>query len=179
MKKQKTTPTLPYGGGKPVHVWGAVSARGTHFLRVLDANVTAETYRAVCHISVSSCSVQTLLDFDRWRREQPGNRHGELYLLQDGAPAHTSAAITQMFPLHSLQLLQLPAKSPDINIIENIWGLLKLRTRGRRHTRAELVDTVKEQWNMLLQGDALKSLCESMPQRCAAIIQAAGGPTVY
>lgn len=98
--------------------------------------------------------------------------------MQDGAPAHTAAS-NRNIQLQGLQVLQLPAKSCDLNIIEHLWSLLKRRLVGKKHSRAELQKDVVKNWNALIDSGVVQSLCNSMPSRCAAVIQARGDVTSY
>ena len=55
-----------------------------------------------------------------------GHPNQTICLMQDGAPAHTSRATLAFVAeeLPGLRLLQLPPRSPDLNIIEILWGVL-------------------------------------------------------
>jgi hypothetical protein len=53
-----------------------------------------------------------------------------LFIVQDGAPYHTSKLTRQFFHNHAqrLTVAQLPSYSPDYNPIEFLWRALKRRT---------------------------------------------------
>ncbi len=66
---------------------------------------------------------------------------------QDLAPAHTDKSTKSWLNDHSVGLLDWPANSPDLNPIENIWGVVKRKMINKRPTNAdELKVTVKETW---------------------------------
>jgi transposase len=74
-----------------------------------------------------------------------------------------------------------PPQSPDLNIIENVWRILKIRlqTRVTRiHNRQELIDAVQEIWQSLTPM-YIKSLYSSLPRRIRAVLVANGCITKY
>ncbi len=73
----------------------------------------------------------------------------------------------------------LASNSPDLNPIENLWGIVKRKIRDTRPNNAdELKATVKETWASIPPQQCHK-LITSMPRRIEAVIKAKGAPTKY
>ncbi|KAI2663376.1 Transposable element Tc1 transposase [Labeo rohita] len=71
------------------------------------------------------------------------------------------------------------ANSPDLNPIENLWGIVKRKMRNKRPKNAdELKATVKETWASIPPQQCHR-LITSMPRRIEAVIKAKGAPTKY
>ncbi len=80
---------------------------------------------------------------------------------------------------HGVGVLDWPANSPDLNPIDNLWGIVKRKMRDTRPNNAdELKATVKETWASIPPQQCHK-LITSMPRRIEAVIKAKGAPTKY
>lgn len=74
-----------------------------------------------------------------------------------------------------------PARSPDLNIIENCWGDLArtVYANGRQFTSvAELQAALTRAWDQLPQ-DRLRNLYKSLPNHMHEVILQQGGSTHY
>ncbi len=92
---------------------------------------------------------------------------------QDLAPAHSAKATSTWFKDHGIPVLNWPANSPDLNPIENLWGIVKRKMRYARPNNAEELKAA------IITPEQCHRLIDSMPRRIAAVIQAKGAPTKY
>ncbi len=66
---------------------------------------------------------------------------------QDLAPAHTAKGTKSWFNNHGVTVLDWPANSPDLNPIENLWGIVKRKMRDTRPNNADdLKAAIKATW---------------------------------
>ena len=85
------------------------------------------------------------------------------------------------FSATEIDVMEWPAYSPDLNPIENIWGVLarKVYKSGRQfETVSSLVDCIKSSWAEI-DLSTINSVIQSMPKRCLKVIQAKGGRIKY
>ena len=69
--------------------------------------------------------------------------------------------------------------SPDLNIIKNVWGILKRRIKNRApESREELILVSLEEWGNITLEE-IRTLFRSMPKRLIDVINKHGGSTKY
>ena len=107
---------------------------------------------------------------------------GENFLfMHDNARPCTARIVQNYLNEIELPVLKWPARSPDLNPIENLWGFLKQGLRRQRCAflrLEELYAGLAVKWENVPQNYIL-GLIESMPRRMQAVICAKGGNTLY
>ncbi len=149
-----------------VMVWGAMSSAGVGPLCFLRSKVNTAVYQEVLEHFMLPAADQLYGDAD-------------FIFQQDLAPAHSAKATSAWFKDHGIPVLNWPANSPDLNPIENLWGIVKRKMRyARPNNTEELKATIRATW-ALITPDQCHRLIDSMPRHIAAVIQAKGAPTKY
>ena len=94
--------------------------------------------------------------------------------MDDYARRHKAFVIRDYLNQEGIERMNQPAKSPDINPIENAWKMLQ-RCIGAGNsppgTVAELERALIEEWSKLTLGE-LRKLIRSFHSRCRAVIAA-------
>ncbi len=98
-----------------VMIWGAMSSASVGPLCFLKT-VTAPVYQEILeHFTLPSA--------DKLYGD------ADFIFQQDLAPAHTAKGTKSWFNDHGVTVLDWPANSPDLNPIENLWGIVKRKMR--------------------------------------------------
>ncbi len=98
---------------------------------------------------------------------------------QDLPPVHTAKTTKSWFNNHGVTVLDWPANSPDLNPIENLWGIVKKKMRDTRPNNADTTKAaIKATWASITPEQCHR-LIASMPRHIDAVIHAKGGPTQY
>lgn len=150
-----------------VMVWGAISYYGTIDLAFKTSTMTAVTYKTLLENAFPKCrDIFHTLPF---------------ICQQDNAPIHTARIVKSWINSQNVQLIEWPPYSPDLNIIENVWGWLarKVYENGRQfESKEDLTTAIKGAWRQI-SLNYLKELYDSMPNRCYEVITKSGGNTHY
>lgn len=93
--------------------------------------------------------------------------------IQDNSGVHRARAVQNWLAAQpNLRTLNWPAKSPDMNLIENLWGIIVQNWEPQIQTREALAQYVFDQWESLrARPDLFDNLIASMPQRLTAVIE--------
>lgn len=100
---------------------------------------------------------------------------------QDNASIHSSSSTRLWLSSKKVRVLPWPARFPDLNPIENVWGYLarKVYAHGRQFNNvSELEKKIYEEWEAISQ-DYLQTLVNSMPNRIFKTIYAHGASSGY
>ncbi|POM79258.1 Transposase [Phytophthora palmivora] len=105
----------------------------------------------------------------------------ECVFQQDNASIHTSGATKELLKEENVDVMDWSAKSPDLNPIDNMWGVLAraVYAHGRQfQTCEDLIETIQASWAAIGQ-DLITKLVESMPKRYIATLELHGAKTKY
>lgn len=160
--------TMKFNGGGFM-AWGVISYYGVGKLHITSNKVNSAEYIGILQSSLATSVAER------------GQTLSSIVFQQDNAAIHTSAAAKRWFLDNSIEVLEWPAQSPDMNIIEHLWADVNLRLRNRRPaptTKAELKIAVEEEWyNTPLS--TIQNLYESIPRRIEALRKSKGWHTRY
>lgn len=160
-------PRVAFGGGS-IMVWGGISLTARTELHIIArGTLTAARY-------VEDILEQYVVPFAPFIGE-------EFLLLQDNARPHVAGVVEEYLAEVGINVLPMPAKSPDINVIEHVWDMLKRRLRARVQrptTLRELEMALREEWERIPQ-EYIVRVIQSMPRRLNEIVRARGGVTRY
>lgn len=143
-----------------VHMWGAISKRWKKLVifSANDKSIDQHIY------------VQDILTPNA-RHLQGANRR----FVQDGAKAHTSYyALGELSLLGIHVVKEWPARSPDLNPIENVWALLMKRVQQHNPTTVEdLRYWLPIEFNKITKAEVQRYV-DSFPKRLEEVIRVKG-----
>ena len=157
-------PTVKHGGGN-VMVWGCFSRKEVGPLCRIQGKMDRFVYRSILAEHMISYAEENL----------PAG----WVFQQDNDPKHTSKLVREFFGTHSVEVLDWPSQSPDLNPIEHMWEELERRVRAQNYSNLDdFFEALKKEWAQIPRSRNEK-LIESMPRRCEAVIRANGYATKY
>jgi transposase len=100
---------------------------------------------------------------------------------QDNSSVHASEVVRNWFREHGIRILDWPSISPDLDPIENLWGILVrlVYPNGRKYnTVPELKRALLDAWYQI-ESSVLKKLVESMHKRLIEVLKKNGRKVHY
>jgi hypothetical protein len=101
--------------------------------------------------------------------------------MNDEIDYHISDYIIKWRRENELNRMHWSTQSSDLNLIENLWQLIKSRVSDRRHrirSMNQMKRAIQEEWNRLTKKDFRTSI-KSMLRRCQIVIKARREHTKY
>lgn len=158
-----------FGGGN-VMVWAAFNSRGKLQLKFVTNRMNSADYQGVLQ--------ESLLPF---------YQQGDVFV-QDNAGIHVSRTGRRVpygtlnwLNDHNIDVLTWPSCSPDLNPIENLWGIIvrRIYANNRQYSNVnELKNAIRQAW-VDIDQITIDNLVLSMENRIFQVINRNGGHTDY
>ena len=145
-------------------VWGAIHHGGRSELVVVDGAMNRHRYIQILRNQMLP-----------WATGVFGRN---FVYVQDNAPPHTAHDTAAFMDQQNVEVMDWPARSPDMNPIEHVWDEMSVWIRDMDATVVELNNAVRQAWAAVRPG-RVRTLVESMPLRVRALLVARGGYTRY
>lgn len=156
-----------FGGGS-IMVWGGICIAGRTELCIIDrGSMTAIRYRNEILGPIV--------------RPFAGVIGPDFILMQDNARPHTARVAIDYLEQEGIDVMDWPARSPDLNPIEHVWDIIGRHVLGRHNpptTVPQLRQALIEEWDAIPQN-TIRRLIRSMPNRLEECLNARGAHTSY
>ncbi|GFW64896.1 transposable element Tc1 transposase [Trichonephila clavipes] len=151
-----------------IKVWAGIMINGRTRLHVVaNGTMTGERY-----------TDEVLLPHVRLFRGAVGDK---FVFMDDNATCHRTLAVQDCLDSEGIQRLVWPARSPDLNLIGNVWDALGRQIAGRNYpptNKNTLIRALTEEWDKLPQ-QLLNNVVQSMVRRVECCITLHGGHIPY
>ncbi|GFX19502.1 transposable element Tcb1 transposase [Trichonephila clavipes] len=163
-RPQCLKPTVKYP--TKVMVWGCMSSHGVGRLHNVRGTVKAMDYIEILQNKLLPTA-----------RDLFGNQS---WIFQDdNAPCHRAKVVQKWLKDHTVNRMNWPGQSPDLNPIENLWFKIGYEiSKKKPSNKRELIEALIFSFNHIVTKDLLK-LVHSMTKRHRAVIKANGWPIKY
>ena len=140
-----------------VDAWGGISIN-----RKIDLNFFIENMNSELYINILKEKLS----------EMKRVGHKIFILVRDNAPSHVIEATQQFIKEKKInESKDWPAFSPDLNLIENIWGIIKIELKKMDlEKKKELIEAVKETYNQISE-DTIFNLVGSFQRRMINVLK--------
>ncbi len=154
-----------YAGKVQVSI--SISAKGKGAIEIFEENMKAEKYISILRDSHLPAARRLFGVTRPW------------HLVHDNDRKHTAKSVRKFLQDQKVRVLPWPAKSPDLNLVENTWARLTsiVHDINPKNTE-ELRVAVRQAWDSL-ETDYLVHLVQSVPTRLQAVVDADGWQTKY
>lgn len=106
---------------------------------------------------------------------------GQIYFIQDNCSVHRSCLVREWFAARNdITVIEWPSKSPDLNLIENLWGQMVLNwDTSDVRTKSYLDQEVMRSWDLFRLSNMCSNMVTGMKSRLEQVLQNEGHPLRY
>jgi len=101
----------------------------------------------------------------------------QILLVADNCAGHKQVEVTMFLQKEKVVQLPHPAQSPDLNIVEKLWGIMtnKLKAQPLAQSLGEFKAKIQEVWHQTCHTLDIESLVCSFVATCSTVVKQQGG----
>ncbi|CAF4569052.1 unnamed protein product, partial [Rotaria magnacalcarata] len=165
-RHERFQPRVHRGGG--LGIWSYITYNDLGPLVFFNGRLNSDKYIEILENNLPNV-------FENFSSEQSKKN---LYQ-QDNARPHTSAKTSKYFKKKHIKLIPWSARSPDLNIIENIWSIVDQKLlKCSISNMGQLEEALKTVWAEISK-DVTRKLFQSIPTRLRQVINNKGYACCY
>ena len=150
------------GGGSKVTVWACMTATGPGPIIRIDGIMDQYKYKTILEQNLKPWIQRCLPRRIPWQ------------LVHDNDPKHKAKSVTEWLNHQRWTVMDWPAQSPDLNVIEHCWGEVDKVIRDKKPgNNKQLWKVVENAWNDL-SASYCQKLVNSMHERCESVLKKRG-----
>ena len=155
-----------------LHVWGAIGYYGRTELYCFQENLNSKVYQRILKQNLKESKLI-------YSSDAPKTLAENWIFLQDKASHKAKKTMKIVEELVGNRFIRHPAKSPDLNIIENLWGILDRKVKSAEITNIQtLKQFLRKEWKAL-PWRQIRNCVDSMPRRLELCIESGGNRLTY
>lgn len=165
---EKYTQKIKNEGRFSVNVWAWISARGPGVCWNIGGSLNTNRYLNILE-NVLLPSAANVFE------------QNNFIFQQDNCPVHTARVVQEWFTENNITCLPWCSRSPDLNPIENVWGLMVKKMYSvnfRPQNENELWEKIENTWADLT-AEYTRNLVLSMPRRLQDVLDFNGEAIKY
>ena len=150
-------------------IWGAMSSNGVGLICKIEDNLNQHSYIKILDKAL-------LVIIEKIEKDDE-----KVIFCQDNASCQKASFVLKWLKTKSINVLDFPAKSPDLNPIETLWAIIKIKLNQFDNPPEgilELWERVQQVWNEI-DNKTCKKLIESVPERIKAVLKSKGRWTKF
>lgn len=150
-----------------IMVWGCFSSNKKLDLHIINDKMDSQKYQSILEKRIKPLFMS--------------RNTSNLLFQSDNAPVHVSCSTNKWLSNNGINCIDWPPVSPDLNPIENLWGILSQRIYGNGTVftcKSDLEKAIRREWAKIAPS-TLSSLSESMKDRVFDLIKCNGKRIKY
>jgi len=142
-----------------INIWGCIKFNGPNRIHIFEGIMDAEKYMEILNSNIV--------------------KNNDIIYQDDNDPRHRSYLIKEWKKECNITEYNWPSNSPDLNPMENIWNMLKIKVnKVENKTINDLIKCTEDKWNEI-DKEVINNIIEGMPKRILKVIENNGNYIHY